>query len=324
VPQVNRGVKWAFPRCGALPDGSWVTEHDPELAFPVGHRFFWYEFKSSAQDFAVMYLACFCGEAGPRTIFTILACEGYRIQVFSHLPNEAEVLFRPLSQFEVVAAQKRLAPQHLLQNAAKGGFPDEITLKQLPREGGGAAQALGQPPAAAAPFPTTASAVRAFTLLVDSSDTALLPGKKRCQCQAANVEQLRLAIQSQLNLSCTITVLVFDGDFEEWVEFDNLDDLPEKAKVRVERQPDHLQLQPAPQPLSQATMAAAQQELVGSCALFLSACAGLLYGSLTAHVHLLSCSFCGPRQRRARRAGGAPGRNGSVHAEEGGNFGSGN
>jgi hypothetical protein len=278
VPQVNRGVKWAFPRCGALPDGSWVTEHDPESAFPVGHRFFWYEFKSSAQDFAVMYLACFCGEAGPRTIFTILACEGYRIQVFSHLPNEAEVLFRPLSQFEVVAAQKRLAPQHLLQNAAKGGFPDEITLKQLPREGGGASQALGQPLAAAAPCPTTASAVRAFTLLVDSSDTALVPGKKRCQCQAANVEQLRLAIQSQLNLSCTITVLVFDGDFEEWVEFDSLDDLPEKAKVRVDRQPGHLQ------PQSQATTAAAQQELVGSCAVFLSA--SLLYGSLTA------CRFC--------------------------------
>jgi hypothetical protein len=158
VPQVNRGVKWAFPRCGALPDGSWVAEHDPESAFPVGHRFFWYEFKSSAQDFAVMYLACFCGEAGPRTIFTILACEGYRIQVFSHLPNEAEVLFRPLSQFEVVAAQKRLAPQHLLQNATKGGFPDEITLQQLPREGGGAAQALGQPPAASAPFPAAVSA----------------------------------------------------------------------------------------------------------------------------------------------------------------------
>jgi hypothetical protein len=215
-----------------------------------------------------------------------------------------------------VAAQKRLAPQHLLQNAAKGGFPDEITLKQLPREGGGAAQALGQPPAAAAPFPTTASAVRAFTLLVDSSDTALVPGKKRCQCQAANVEQLRLAIQSQLNLSCTITVLVFDGDFEEWVGFDSLDDLPEKAKVRVDRQPGHLQ------PQSQATTAAAQQELVGSCALFLSACAGLLYGSLTTHVHLLSCSFCGPRQRRARRAGGAPGRNGSVRGQEGGTSGS--
>eukprot|EP01047_Picozoa_sp_COSAG01_P061193 COSAG01_NODE_7606_length_3129_cov_63.881848_1_plen_308_part_00 len=137
--RVNRGIKWAFPRCGRLADGSWVTDHDPEKEYPVGNRFFCYEFKSCAQDFKVMYHDTFCGERGPRTIFTIEACEGYRIQPFSHIPAEAEVLLRPLSEFEVVSAQKRLEPQHLREGAPKGGFPDEVTLRQLPRtaEGGG-------------------------------------------------------------------------------------------------------------------------------------------------------------------------------------------
>eukprot|EP01047_Picozoa_sp_COSAG01_P079939 COSAG01_NODE_15353_length_1347_cov_1.028045_1_plen_236_part_00 len=80
--RVNRGVKWAYPKCGRLSDGSWSIDHDPEKAFPVGHHFFWYEFKSCAQDFKVMYREAFCGERGPRTIFTIEVCEGYHIQPF--------------------------------------------------------------------------------------------------------------------------------------------------------------------------------------------------------------------------------------------------
>eukprot|EP01047_Picozoa_sp_COSAG01_P042109 COSAG01_NODE_3658_length_5818_cov_3.227138_2_plen_131_part_00 len=60
--RVNRGVKWAYPRCGRLADGSWATNHDPEKKFPAGEQFFWYEFKSCAQDFKVMYRDAFCGD----------------------------------------------------------------------------------------------------------------------------------------------------------------------------------------------------------------------------------------------------------------------
>eukprot|EP01047_Picozoa_sp_COSAG01_P049975 COSAG01_NODE_5003_length_4531_cov_7.980687_2_plen_437_part_00 len=140
--RVNRGVKWAYPRCGRLADSSWATDHDPEKEFPVGDRFFWYEFKSCAQNFKVMYHDAFCGERGPRTIFTIEVCEGYCIEPFSHIPAEAEVMLRPLSEFEVVSAQKRLEPQHVREGAPKGGFPDEVVLQQLPRAvcGGGEQQ----------------------------------------------------------------------------------------------------------------------------------------------------------------------------------------
>ena len=155
--RVNRGVKWAYPT---------PQTHDPEATFAVDSRFYWYEFKSAAQDFAVMHRDVFCGDQGPRTIFTILACNGYRIQPFSQFPTEAEILFRPLAQFVVVSAQKRLLPEFLQATAPKGGFPDEIVLKQLPPAGGGggggggggAASALGSPPAAAAPKPTGAYA----------------------------------------------------------------------------------------------------------------------------------------------------------------------
>ena len=44
---------------------------------------------------------------------------------------------RACGRFEVVSAEKRLLPKHLLPNAPKGGFPDEIRLRQLPPAGGG-------------------------------------------------------------------------------------------------------------------------------------------------------------------------------------------
>ena len=120
--RVNRGVKWAFPD---------PESHDPEGAFPVGRTLYWYEFKSSAKSFDVMYHDCFCGESGPRTIFTVDACDGYEIKPFSHFPEEAEVLFRPLSKFQVTSVQKRLMPQHLKRDAPKGGFPDEVHMSQI-------------------------------------------------------------------------------------------------------------------------------------------------------------------------------------------------
>ena len=50
---------------------------------------YWYEFKFAACDFATcdfatMHKDCFCGEAGPRSIFTIHAIHAYLIQPFSH------------------------------------------------------------------------------------------------------------------------------------------------------------------------------------------------------------------------------------------------
>ena len=146
--RVNRGVKWAFP----TPD-----DHDPEAHFPKGKQFFWYEFKSAAQQFDVMYNEMFCGESGPRTIFTIDACQSYMISKFSQFPTEAEALFRPLAQFEVTFTQKKLLPKHL-RPGATGGFPDEVHLKQLPPT---PAQKpvgmLGAPPAGAAPIRAAAS-----------------------------------------------------------------------------------------------------------------------------------------------------------------------
>ena len=121
--RVNRGIKWAFPS---------PETHDPERHFPIGKRFFWYEFKSAARDFQVMYQPCFCGESGPRTIFTIDACQSYRIEAFSHFPTEAEVLFRPLAHFEVTFTQKKLLAKHLQPGAPKGGFPDEVRPPALP------------------------------------------------------------------------------------------------------------------------------------------------------------------------------------------------
>ena len=97
--RLNRGVKWAFPK---------PEEHDPEAHFPEGRQFFWYEFKSAAREFKVMYQPMFCGESGPRTIFTIEACQSYMIEPFSHYPEEAEAL---LSYLTVPSPGARLLSQ---------------------------------------------------------------------------------------------------------------------------------------------------------------------------------------------------------------------
>ena len=145
--RVNRGVKWAFPT---------PNEHDPEAHFPREKRFFWYEFKSAAQQFDVMYHPMFCGANGPRTIFVIDACESYTIAPFSQFPTEAEALFRPLAQFEVTFAQKKLLPKHL-RPGATGGFPDEVHLKQLP-SARKTVKPLGPVPSSVAPRPMASAA----------------------------------------------------------------------------------------------------------------------------------------------------------------------
>ena len=88
-----RGVKWAFPRVGWEPDGTWSTDHDLERHYPPGRKFRWYEFKSASTIHATMYMDCFCGVSGPRTIFFIEGVLGFRIQPFSAIVTEHEVLF---------------------------------------------------------------------------------------------------------------------------------------------------------------------------------------------------------------------------------------
>eukprot|EP01047_Picozoa_sp_COSAG01_P018471 COSAG01_NODE_1002_length_12208_cov_63.234701_3_plen_505_part_00 len=125
--KTTRGVKFAFPEPN-------VATHDPEGHFPPGRELHWFEFNSSSTKFGVMYRPWFCGEAGPRTLFEITACEGIDIKKFSHLPDEDEVLFGLGAHFRVISSSKRLEPEHLAPNAPKGGFPDEVRLEQLPRD----------------------------------------------------------------------------------------------------------------------------------------------------------------------------------------------
>ena len=97
-------------------------------SYPRGREFCWYDFKSSSTRFGVMYNDYFCGDRGPRTIFTIEGVKCYKIKIFSAIQVEDEALFPPLSAFRVVSSQKRLEPQHLREGAPAGGFPDEVQL----------------------------------------------------------------------------------------------------------------------------------------------------------------------------------------------------
>jgi serine/threonine protein kinase len=118
-----RGVKWAFPT---------PETHNPEGYFPPGRILQWYEFKSASTTFNTMYQECFCGRKGPRTIFHIVGVQGFLIQDFSACPNEHEVLFAPGTSFRVVDAVKKLLPEHLLEGASPGGFPDDVRLECPP------------------------------------------------------------------------------------------------------------------------------------------------------------------------------------------------
>ena len=129
-----RGVQWAYPNCGRQVDGSWAMEHEPGRHFPIGRQLRWYEFKSASTNFSTMYEECFCGDRGARTIFVIENVRGYRIQSFSAIPDEQEVLFLPNTRFQVSNVQRKLKPEHLLEDAAPGGFPDEICLTSADAE----------------------------------------------------------------------------------------------------------------------------------------------------------------------------------------------
>ena len=126
VGQTLRGVKYAFPRPTA-------ADHDPERHFPTGREFHWFEFNSSATDPQVMYRPYFCGRRGPRTIFYIQSCEGVSVKKFSAIPDEEEVLFRPLARFRVTGCTKMLTEGDLRDDVhPDNGFPDNVQLQQLP------------------------------------------------------------------------------------------------------------------------------------------------------------------------------------------------
>ena len=124
--QTLRGVKHAFPQ-------PTVADHDPQRHFPAGREFHWFEFNSSATNSQVMYKGYFCGKRGPRTIFTIQSCEGVSIKKFSAIPDEEEVLFRPLARFRVTSCTKMLTEGDLRDDVhPNNGFPDSVHLQQLP------------------------------------------------------------------------------------------------------------------------------------------------------------------------------------------------
>ena len=80
--------------------------------------------------------------------------------------------------------------------------------------------------------------MREFALLVSSEDLTLLPAQhqpRKCLVSAGSAEQLNAAVQAKLNLPVAVRVLVFDDDFEEWVEPSDFGEMPAKAKVRIER-----------------------------------------------------------------------------------------
>ena len=92
----------------------------------------WYEFKSTTTEAEVMIRPHFCGLGpGPRTIFTVTATCGYKIEEFSAIP-EAEVLLRPLVCLRVVKATPLIidaSPAAVTQQ--ESGFPDQVILEQV-------------------------------------------------------------------------------------------------------------------------------------------------------------------------------------------------
>ena len=115
-----RGDKWVWPSPG---------QHDPAGYFVTGQEFSWHAFKSSSRKLETVYNEAFCGQSGPRTIFTIEGVYGVLIKEFSELPSEEEVLFPVNTMFRVIYCQKRMKPEHLRPDC-KIGFPDEVHLQQ--------------------------------------------------------------------------------------------------------------------------------------------------------------------------------------------------
>jgi hypothetical protein len=78
----------------------------------------------------LMYKDRFCGKTGPRTVFTIDAKCGYKIELFSFFgEEEGEVLFPPLALLAVMHSSKQCDPQCIVDKDA--GMADQIIMKQV-------------------------------------------------------------------------------------------------------------------------------------------------------------------------------------------------
>jgi len=126
--KVRRGVKWVYPS---------PENHDPEKHFKPSHRIMWYDFKSTSRVLEVMTRPQFCGVgAGPRSLFVILVDQAYDISDFSFfqgINSEHEVLFRPLSEFEIRESTQQIIDPFETSDLSRSGFPDTINLIQIPR-----------------------------------------------------------------------------------------------------------------------------------------------------------------------------------------------
>ena len=122
--RTHRGVKWVYPS---------PERHNPEAHFKAGALLLWYDFKSTSANIEVMSEPGFCGHLpGPRTIFIVDAVCAYKIGKLSHFPDEAEVLFPPLTKFRVKAAIKFIVNAMERVSQERSGFPDNVILEQLP------------------------------------------------------------------------------------------------------------------------------------------------------------------------------------------------
>ena len=93
----------------------------------------------------------------------------------------------------------------------------------------------------AAPEPGTGpkgkeATMRKFTLLVSTEDQSLFVDRQRkANVNASSTDQLNSAVEQRLGLPVAVQVLIFDDDFEEWVAPKDLEEVPTKAKVMIER-----------------------------------------------------------------------------------------
>jgi hypothetical protein len=119
----HRGVQYVFPSS---------KDHNPEKHFRMNTAMHFFEFSAASTDASVMSSDAFCGHDifTPRTVYDIHATEAFKISVFSEFGSEeSEVLFRPLSKFEVIHAAKKCDPTCTIDPT--GGFPDAVVLRQV-------------------------------------------------------------------------------------------------------------------------------------------------------------------------------------------------
>jgi hypothetical protein len=72
---------------------------------------------------------------------------------------------------------------------------------------------------------------RSFTLLVLENE--VVSTKKKLGVAGGSLAEVLESVRQQLSLASSISLLVHDADFDEFVQLGSLEDLPTKAKVQV-------------------------------------------------------------------------------------------